>query len=221
MPLASRDPPASSTLAAAGGNSGPVQIRNGAHGHRLKQFLCNGEIRTRTDLPSVALPATAEAQLCHQPLPQDRCHLSICAPAPRGSQDPSPQRCFPSPTTPSAHPVTTLPRGFASERQHKELPLRAQHGAGGPDPWFSLCWAPQPHRAAPLHTTAASCQAELASSPSSFFTPVTGIAKLRSHPHSFILTSNRLCFAYLPEHHPHTGRYGMKPLLLEVSRRLP
>lgn len=70
MPLASRDAPTSSTLAAAGGNSGPVQVRNGARGHRLKQFLGNGEIRTRTDLPSVALPATAEhssaTSLCHK-----------------------------------------------------------------------------------------------------------------------------------------------------------
>lgn len=91
----------------------------------------------------MALPATAGARLCHKPLSQDRCCLGICAPALRDSQDPSPQRCFPSPTTPSAHPVTTLPQGFASEKEHKGLPLRhgtARHSTGGSYPWFSLCW---------------------------------------------------------------------------------
>lgn len=45
---------ASSTLTAAGGNSGPVEIRNGTCGHRqerrLKQFPCNGERENKNRL---------------------------------------------------------------------------------------------------------------------------------------------------------------------------
>lgn len=66
---------------------------------------------------------------------------------------------------------------------HKPLSIPCHH----PGQRLSLRGAAQGAHSQGQHT-------ELTSSPSSSFTPSTGVAELRSPPHSFILTSNRLCF---------------------------
>jgi len=158
------------------------------------------------DLPGVFLPATAARQLCRQPHHQKLAASSGCPYLSTEGElsSLSPPGCLPSPTTPQHTLPPPWPEASPPRAWHRGLLSPASQVSTSPTqglvPW-----------AAPYQT-------ELTSSPISFFTLSTSVAELRSSPHSFILISNRLCFGFvfICLSVTHTGRYRVKPSLLEA-----